>query len=53
MPISTLGDWRWLDKSETSPWYPTMRIFHQKRLGDWDELFERMTDAIWEYLTEG
>jgi hypothetical protein len=28
------------------PWYPTMRLFRQRRLGDWGEVFERITTAI-------
>jgi tetratricopeptide (TPR) repeat protein len=28
-------DWRWLLDREDSPWYPTMRLFRQKSLGDW------------------
>jgi Flp pilus assembly protein TadD len=35
-------DWRWLEEREDSPWYPTMRLFRQARLGDWDELFKRI-----------
>jgi hypothetical protein len=33
------SDWRWLEEREDCPWYPTMRLFRQKRLGDWDGLF--------------
>jgi hypothetical protein len=32
-------DWRWLDEREDCPWYPTMRLFRQERLGDWDGVF--------------
>ena len=32
-------DWRWLDEREDSPWYPTMRLFRQERLGDWEGVF--------------
>ena len=32
-------DWRWMDQREDSPWYPTMRLFRQERLGDWEGLF--------------
>jgi Flp pilus assembly protein TadD len=35
-------DWRWLLNRDDSPWYPTMRLFRQKRLGDWREVFERL-----------
>ena len=39
-------DWRWLDEREDSPWYPTMRLFRQARLGDWDELFARIAAEL-------
>jgi hypothetical protein len=29
--------WYWLANSSTSPWYPSMRIFSQKKPGDWRE----------------
>lgn len=29
------GDWRWQRMREDSPWYPTLRIFRQKRYGEW------------------
>ena len=32
-------DWRWLDERADSPWYPTMRLFRQARLGDWEGVF--------------
>ncbi len=30
-----LGCWRWLERGDTTAWYPTMRIFRQERPGDW------------------
>ncbi|MSP81785.1 MAG: hypothetical protein EXQ94_02350 [Alphaproteobacteria bacterium] len=33
--LSAAGEWRWLIGRTDSPWYPTMRIFRQSRLGDW------------------
>jgi Flp pilus assembly protein TadD len=30
--------WRWLAGRRDSPWYPTMRIYRQPRLGDWDSV---------------
>ena len=39
-------DWRWLLDREDTPWYPTMRLFRQQRLGEWDEVFERIAAAL-------
>ncbi len=39
-------DFRWmLDRTDT-PWYPTMRLFRQSRLGGWDDVFERVTNQL-------
>jgi len=38
-PVWTLlpfaPDWRWLVDRKDSPWYPSMRLFRQPRIGDW------------------
>jgi len=39
-------DWRWLLDREDSPWYPTMRLFRQRSLGDWAEVIERVAQAL-------
>lgn len=39
-------DWRWLVERETSPWYPTMRLFRQRQLGDWGEVFARIAAEL-------
>lgn len=39
-------DWRWQYGREDSPWYPTMRLFRQKRLSEWDEVFARMARVL-------
>ncbi|HXG11259.1 MAG TPA: tetratricopeptide repeat protein [Gemmataceae bacterium] len=44
------SDWRWLLNREDSPWYPTMRLFRQTRPGDWDGVFQRLTEALRERL---
>ena len=43
-------DWRWLLEREDSPWYPTMRLFRQRRWGDWDEVFQRIADEVQKLL---
>jgi hypothetical protein len=30
---------------DDSPWYPSMRLFRQERIGDWPGVFRRMTEA--------
>ena len=35
-------DWRWTLDGETSPWYPTARLFRQTSLGDWDGAIARV-----------
>lgn len=40
------ADWRWLAGRSDSPWYPTMRLFRQARLGDWTELLTRVAGEL-------
>jgi tetratricopeptide (TPR) repeat protein len=39
-------DWRWLLEREDSPWYPTARLFRQRRRGDWAEVLERVAREL-------
>jgi ADP-heptose:LPS heptosyltransferase len=39
-------DWRWLLDRSDSPWYPTMRLFRQKKLGDWSGVVEGIRIAL-------
>jgi Flp pilus assembly protein TadD len=50
LPISAFPEWRWISGEEETPWYPTMRLFRQKKLGDWDDVFARMAAALCELL---
>ncbi|MHB1556072.1 MAG: tetratricopeptide repeat protein [Isosphaeraceae bacterium] len=44
--ISTRSDWRWLVDREDTPWYPSLRLFRQSRLDDWNELFSRAAGEL-------
>ena len=44
--LSTVAEWRWMLDRADSPWYPTMRLFRQTQLGDWDDVFNRMARAL-------
>lgn len=40
------ADWRWLPGREDTPWYPTVRIFWQRRVGDWSDVADRVRQAL-------
>nr|WP_094605958.1 tetratricopeptide repeat protein [Sporomusa silvacetica] len=43
-------DWRWQLEREDSPWYPSMRLFRQRKSGDWQEVIERVKLALLDEL---
>jgi tetratricopeptide (TPR) repeat protein len=50
MPVWLLvafrSDWRWqLDRTD-SPWYPSMRIFRQPSIGNWDGVLSRVAAEL-------
>jgi len=38
--------WRWLAGRLDSPWYPSMRIFRQKELGNWSTVINEVVAAL-------
>lgn len=40
------AEWRWLRDRDDSPWYPTMRLFRQKRRGEWSGVFAAMAERL-------
>jgi Flp pilus assembly protein TadD len=38
--------WRWVGDREDSDWYPTLRIFRQRRRGDWGDVLARVEGEI-------
>lgn len=40
------ADWRWMNHIEYSPWYPTMRLFRQKEMGNWQEVISRVANEL-------
>jgi len=39
-------DWRWPTAGRSTIWYPTMRLFHQARPGDWDSVIADVAEAV-------
>ncbi len=45
IPVWTLlpyvCDWRWMREFEDTPWYKTVRLFRQRKHGDWEDCSSR------------
>jgi tetratricopeptide (TPR) repeat protein len=44
-------DWRWTIAGETTPWYPTARLFRQPALGDWEAVIARVGDELTRFIS--
>lgn len=40
------SEWRWQWDQEKSPWYPSMRIFKQPTLGDWESVINLVNKEL-------
>ena len=40
------SDWRWGMIGVTTPWYPSARLFRQKRAGEWTATVAEMAAAL-------
>lgn len=38
--------WCWMLEREDSPWYPTARLFRQKKIGDWRDVARRVQKEL-------
>jgi tetratricopeptide (TPR) repeat protein len=41
--------WRWFNDRSDSPWYPTMRIFRQSEMGEWESVIAQVQRALREW----
>ena len=39
-------DWRWLLKTSSSPWYPSLKLFRQQTTGDWSKLISIIRQSL-------
>ena len=44
--LPAVPDWRWQLKRPDSPWYPSLRLFHQPHAGDWPTAFQQVDATI-------
>ena len=38
--LKKIPDWRWMLERNDSPWYPSMKLYRQKKFDDWKNVFE-------------
>ncbi|MDQ0506927.1 CHAT domain-containing protein [Xanthobacter agilis] len=46
LALRAVPDWRWGREGERTALYPSVRLFRQREAGDWDEVFQRITQAV-------
>lgn len=44
--LQQAADWRWMACGNTSPWYPSLRLFRQRTPGDWSGLIEEVRQEL-------
>ena len=44
--LHKVPDWRWGLNGDSTFWYPSMRLFRQKERGNWNEVMERVAEAL-------
>jgi tetratricopeptide (TPR) repeat protein len=46
MLLPFVPDWRWMLDRADSPWYPSMRLFRQKEIGQWQAPIEQLLEEL-------
>ena len=44
--LHAIPDWRWGITGEKSFWYPSIRLFRQKKSGNWDDVIALVAEAL-------
>ncbi|MGE4064731.1 MAG: tetratricopeptide repeat protein [Rhodospirillaceae bacterium] len=51
--IAEANDWRWLSRRSDTPWYPTMRLFRQRRGRNWQPALTEMAGELHKWASSG
>ncbi len=46
LALPWLGDWRWMNHPDRTPWYPAHRLFRMARRNDWHGVMARVAEAV-------
>lgn len=50
--LSAIPDWRWMIGRQDSPWYPSMRLFRQTRVGVWGDVVDQVSIELAAFAAE-
>lgn len=51
--LARVADWRWGHDGQTTPWYPSMRLFRQARPGDWGPVVDQVSMELRRLVADG
>jgi hypothetical protein len=44
-----LADWRWMQQTESTPWYPFACLYRQSASGDWAGVLDRVSQNLTQF----
>jgi ADP-heptose:LPS heptosyltransferase len=50
--LSKYSEWRWGNEPTKTVWYPTVKLFRQENVNNWDELFDRVEEELRKKVSE-
>jgi len=50
--LKKLPDWRWGLEGETTPWYPSARLFRQTEAGNWTQVILKVQEELQKLANE-
>jgi hypothetical protein len=50
--LSFIPDWRWLLDRVDSPWYPSVKLFRQEGLDDWDKVLGKVKENLSDFCRQ-
>jgi tetratricopeptide (TPR) repeat protein len=50
--VPACTDWRWMLERNDTPWYPSVRIFRQRELARWNDVFAELRSALTRFVDD-
>lgn len=44
--VPAVPEWRYLNRGERLPWYPSVKMFRQQTLGEWNGVIQKVADEL-------